>query len=91
MGRAMGMVVIYGLAEFTIPNMQMLFERAGFQIAGIVPASDRLMVAPGVIKLLSNLYQSAGRRRRCSSPAIRKYDAENQGALRSLVRKVRLE
>ena len=25
-------------------------RRAGFQIVGIVPASDRLMVAPGVIK-----------------------------------------
>jgi hypothetical protein len=41
----MGMEVIYGLAEFAIPNMQMVFERAGFQIVGIVPASDRLMVA----------------------------------------------
>jgi hypothetical protein len=50
MGRAMGMEVIYGLAEFTIPNMQMVLERAGFQIVGIVPASDRLMVAPGVTK-----------------------------------------
>ena len=50
MGRAMGMEVIYALAEFTIPNAQMVFERAGFRIVGIVPASDRLMVAPGVIK-----------------------------------------
>ena len=50
MGRAMGMEVIYGLAEFAIPNMQMVLERAGFQIVGIVPASDRLMVAPGVSK-----------------------------------------
>jgi hypothetical protein len=50
MGRAMGMEVIYALAEFTIPNMQMVLERGGFRIVGIVPASDRLMVAPGVIK-----------------------------------------
>jgi hypothetical protein len=50
MGRAMGMEIIYALAEFTIPNTQIVFERAGFQIVGIVPASDRLMVAPGVIK-----------------------------------------
>lgn len=50
MGRAMGMEVIYALAEFTIPNMQMVLERAGFQIVGIIPASDRLMVAPEVIK-----------------------------------------
>ena len=47
MGRAMGMVVIYGLAEFTISDMQMLFERVGFSNRGIVPASDRRMVAPG--------------------------------------------
>ena len=50
MGRAMGMEIVYALAEFTIPNMQMVLERAGFQIVGIVPASDRLIVAPGVIK-----------------------------------------
>jgi len=50
MGRAMGMELVYGLAEFTIPNMQPVLERAGFQIVGIIPASDRLMVAPGVIK-----------------------------------------
>jgi hypothetical protein len=31
-------------------NAQIVLERAGFQIIGIVPASDRLMVAPGVIK-----------------------------------------
>lgn len=50
MGRAMGIDLLYGLAEFTIPNMQMVLERAGFQIVGIIPASDRLMVAPGVTK-----------------------------------------
>jgi len=55
-GRAMGMEVIYGLAEFMIPNMQMVLERAGFQIVGIVPASDRLMVAPGVIKRVYEAY-----------------------------------
>jgi hypothetical protein len=55
-GRAMGMEVIYALAEFTIPNMQMLFERAGFQIAGIIPASDRLLVAPGVTKRVYEAY-----------------------------------
>jgi hypothetical protein len=50
MGRAMGMEIIYAFAEFKIPNLQMILERAGFQIIGIVPASDRQMVAPGVIK-----------------------------------------
>src|SRR5262245_41224954 len=55
-GRAMGMEVIYLLAEFTIPNMQRVMERAGFQIVGIVPASDRLMVAPGVIKRVHEAY-----------------------------------
>jgi hypothetical protein len=55
-GRAMGMEVIYGLAEFTIPNMQMVLERAGFQIVGIIPASDRLLVAPGVTKRVYEAY-----------------------------------
>lgn len=49
-GGAMGMELIYAFAEFTIPNMQMVLERAGFQIVGIVPASDPQMVSPGVIK-----------------------------------------
>ena len=52
----MGMEVIYGLAEFTIPNMQMVLERAGFQIVGIIPASDRLLVAPGVTKRVYEAY-----------------------------------
>jgi hypothetical protein len=46
----MGMELIYGLITLKVSNMQMAMERAGFQIIGIVPASDRLMVAPGVIK-----------------------------------------
>lgn len=50
MGRAIGSEVLYALAEFTIPNMQRVLESAGFQIVGIFPGSDRLMVAPGVIK-----------------------------------------
>jgi hypothetical protein len=83
-GRAMGMEVIYGLAEFTIPNMQMVLERAGFQIVGIVPGSGGHQA-----RLRGNLYQSAGRRRRDSSPASREYDTENQGPLRLLVRGVR--
>src|SRR5262245_44037670 len=56
MGRAMGMEVIYGFAQFAIPNLQMVLERAGFQIVGIVPASDRQMVAPGVIKRVYEAY-----------------------------------
>jgi RimJ/RimL family protein N-acetyltransferase len=55
-GRAMGMEVIYLLAEFTIPNMQRVMERAGFQIVGIIPASDRLLVAPGVTKRVYEAY-----------------------------------
>jgi hypothetical protein len=40
-------------------------------------------------RLRGNLYQSAGRRRRDSSPASREYDTENQGPLRLLVRWIR--
>jgi hypothetical protein len=43
-------------AEFTIPNMQRVMERAGFQIVGIIPASDRLLVAPGVTKRVYEAY-----------------------------------
>ena len=90
-GRAMGMEIIYGLAEFTIPNMQMVLERAGFQIVG-----DHSCVRPTTggagshqARLRSLLCQSAGRRRRDSSPASQEYDTENKGPLRLLVRGVR--
>ena len=90
-GRAMGMEVIYGLAEFTIPNMQMVLERAGFQIVGIIPASDRLLVAPGVTKRVYEAYyvKVLAADAENSSPASLEYDTENKGPLRLLVRGVR--
>ena len=50
MGRAIGMDIAYALAEFSIPNMQGTLERGGFRIVGIFPASDRMMVEPGIAK-----------------------------------------
>lgn len=50
MGRAMGMEVIYYIATLRSPHMQAVAETAGFQLVGIVPGSDRAMVAPGVVK-----------------------------------------
>lgn len=50
MGRAMGMAVVYYFATLQHPYSQMMSESAGFQLVGIIPASDRLMVAPGVVK-----------------------------------------
>jgi hypothetical protein len=49
-GRAMGMAVVYFFATLQHPYTQMAAERYGFQLIGIVPASDRMMVAPGVVK-----------------------------------------
>lgn len=46
----MGMELVYLLATLKIPHSQMAAERAGFQIVGIVPACDRAMVAPGIVK-----------------------------------------
>lgn len=50
MGRAMGVALVYYFASLQHPYSQMASERAGFQLVGIIPASDRLMVAPGVVK-----------------------------------------
>jgi N-acetylglutamate synthase-like GNAT family acetyltransferase len=50
MGRAIGMDIAYALAQFSIPNMQGILERAGFRIVGIFPASDRMIVEPGITK-----------------------------------------
>lgn len=49
-GRAMGMAVVYYFASLQHPYTQMASERFGFQLVGIIPASDRLMVTPGVVK-----------------------------------------
>lgn len=49
-GRAMGMAVVYFFATLQHPFTQMAAEKYGFRLIGIVPASDRLMVAPGVVK-----------------------------------------
>jgi hypothetical protein len=49
-GRAMGLAVIYFFATLQHPATQIGAEKYGYQLIGIVPASDRLMVAPGVVK-----------------------------------------
>lgn len=49
-GRAMGMGLVYYLATLRVPHVQAAAEAAGFQIVGILPASDREMVAPEVVK-----------------------------------------
>jgi len=48
--RAMGMEVIYYITTLRSPHMQTVAEAAGFQLVGILPGSDRAMVAPGVVK-----------------------------------------
>jgi len=48
--RAMGMEVIYYITTLRSPHMQAVAESAGFRLVGILPGSDRAMVAPGVVK-----------------------------------------
>ncbi|MDH3318107.1 MAG: hypothetical protein OEO84_00255 [Betaproteobacteria bacterium] len=50
MGRALGMEVIYYITTLRSPHMQAVAETAGFRLVGILPGSDRAMVAPGVVK-----------------------------------------
>ncbi len=50
MGRGMNYALVYYLATLRIPQTQAVAEAAGFQLVGIMPASDRIVVAPGVVK-----------------------------------------
>ena len=46
----MGMGMVYGLATLKAPNMQVSFERAGWQLIGIIPGFDRELIGPGQVK-----------------------------------------
>jgi hypothetical protein len=48
--RHMGAGFIYGMATMRSPHVQSAFERAGWQLTGIMPGYDRELVAPGVVK-----------------------------------------
>jgi hypothetical protein len=48
--RAMGIAMAYNNVSLKNPYAQRLVEGAGFTLIGIMPASDREMVAPGVVK-----------------------------------------
>ena len=50
LGRRMGLGFAYGMATLKAPHAQRAFERAGWQLIGIVPGYDRELVAPGVEK-----------------------------------------
>ena len=50
MGRAMGAGLIYTLATMKMPHMQLVLERAGYQLIGFMPGYDREEVSPGVVK-----------------------------------------
>lgn len=50
MGNAMGMGMVYGLATLKVPNMQVSFEKAGWQLIGIIPGFDRELMGPGQVK-----------------------------------------
>lgn len=50
MGVAMGMGMVYSLATLKVPHMQVGFEKAGWQLIGIMPGFDRELVSPGQVK-----------------------------------------
>lgn len=50
MGKAMGMGMVYSLATLKVPHMQVGFEKAGWQLIGIIPGFDRELVSPGQVK-----------------------------------------
>lgn len=50
MGKAMGMGMVYSLATLKVPHMQVGFEKAGWQLIGVIPGFDRELVGPGEVK-----------------------------------------
>jgi hypothetical protein len=50
MGKALGAELAYYFATLKTRHQQVIAERRGFQLVGIVPGHDRDMVAPGQIK-----------------------------------------
>jgi len=49
-GQLAGMGFAYGLATLRNRHVQAAFERAGWQLTGIIPGHDRELVAPGIVK-----------------------------------------
>lgn len=49
-GRALGAELAYYLATLRTPHQQVLAERRGFQLVGILPGWDRAVTADGAIK-----------------------------------------
>ena len=50
MGKVMGMGMVYSLATLKVPHMQVGFEKAGWQLIGVIPGFDRELVGPGQVK-----------------------------------------
>jgi hypothetical protein len=50
MGTFMGMGMVYSLATLKVAHMQTGFEKAGWQLIGIIPGFDRELVGPGSVK-----------------------------------------
>ncbi len=50
MGLAIGAELLMQVTTLKIPYSQMMVERAGYKLVGIIPAHDRDMIKPGEIK-----------------------------------------
>lgn len=50
MGKVMGMGMVYSLATLKVPHMQVGFEKAGWQLIGVIPGFDRELVSQGEVK-----------------------------------------
>ena len=50
MGKTMGMGMVYSLATLKVPHMQVSFEKAGWQLIGIIPGFDRELIGAGEVK-----------------------------------------
>jgi len=51
LGRSLGVETIVATATLRHPVGQLTAERSGFRLVGVFPGSDRVQVAPGVMKL----------------------------------------
>src|SRR5262249_31749998 len=50
LGSHLGMGFVFGMATLKHPYAQRAFERAGWQLVGIMPGYDQELIPPGVVK-----------------------------------------
>jgi hypothetical protein len=74
LGRHLGMGFVYGMATLRNPYVQQAFEKAGWQLLGIMPGYDRELIAPNTVK---RVYEAIYARVLVAGPGLQCPDRRN--------------